>query len=603
MSLALIQESAKEVRRIAIAGSPLAVGDFRLKKLIAPLEQAGAKVPVFAQVAKAITDLVQGKEADSAANLLSLSTLLNAILYTQGQTGTAASSPAFEEMKAYHAGTGTTRTAARILKPVIQALTTSGGGRFETVRAAHKRGVFNDLRLVEPAIRALDDTFPEMADLVAEEILPSYGPGIAPLLKEKFDVKGKRSDARRLLVLHKLDPNGSLELCKTALEDGSPEVKVAAVACLGKHEEYLPLVQEQANSKNKAVRAAALEALAGHDQPGIAKLFTDLIKGKSLELLAGPFRVLRNAQVVTALLDEGKRVFDLVVKGDENHLPRFSEILDCLHFRTDTDSETFLITCLNQSEKLGKVKAPKNSPLAGADVLGSIVSMLYRRGTPKVFDALLARRDSLPGISFSEVLRSALRSWEAGKVYDEFSPLLSQKKGAGKSKSEELQRTIWASRSGNLRDYFEADVDPDSDEEDSLRKVEWDPRWLDAALKADQQLAISALARAGHKGAIAYFLKLGEGKNLSEAGLVVEGLARCEYPKITEVFLGLVTRMAKSSRHQYFEMRMLLDSARCLPVADLPQLDAFAATLDEKVVDQFLEALTPLRSKSKSTTA
>ena len=87
MSLALIQESAKEVRRLAIAGSPLAVGDFRLKKLIPPLEQAGAKVPVFAQVAKAISDLVNGNEADSAANLLNLSTLLNAILYTQGQIG------------------------------------------------------------------------------------------------------------------------------------------------------------------------------------------------------------------------------------------------------------------------------------------------------------------------------------------------------------------------------------------------------------------------------------------------------------------------------------------------------------------------------------
>src|SRR5882724_4667256 len=88
MSLALIQESAKEVRRLAIAGSALAVGDFRLKKLIAPLEQSGAKVPVFAQVAKGIGDLVNGAEADSAANLLSLSTLLNAILYTQGQSST-----------------------------------------------------------------------------------------------------------------------------------------------------------------------------------------------------------------------------------------------------------------------------------------------------------------------------------------------------------------------------------------------------------------------------------------------------------------------------------------------------------------------------------
>lgn len=86
MSLALIQESAKEVRRLAIAGSTLAIGDFRLKKLISPLEQAGAKVPVFAQVAKAISDLIHGKETEAAAHLLTLSTLLNAILYTQGQS-------------------------------------------------------------------------------------------------------------------------------------------------------------------------------------------------------------------------------------------------------------------------------------------------------------------------------------------------------------------------------------------------------------------------------------------------------------------------------------------------------------------------------------
>src|SRR5438046_1901064 len=102
MSLALIQESAKEVRRLAIAGSPLAVGDFRLKKLVAPLEQAGAKVPVFAQVAKAISDLVNGNEADSAAHLLSLSTLVNAILYTQGHTGTDAP---FQDLPVFSAST------------------------------------------------------------------------------------------------------------------------------------------------------------------------------------------------------------------------------------------------------------------------------------------------------------------------------------------------------------------------------------------------------------------------------------------------------------------------------------------------------------------
>ena len=144
--------------------SPLAVGDFRLKKLIAPLEQAGAKVPVFAQVAKSISDVVNGSEADSAAHLLSLSTLLNAILYTQGQTGTDGD---YRELEVFATNCASTRTTARVLKPLVEALTTTGGGRFEVVKAAVERGAFTDLRLIEPAIRALDDNYPELADLVA----------------------------------------------------------------------------------------------------------------------------------------------------------------------------------------------------------------------------------------------------------------------------------------------------------------------------------------------------------------------------------------------------------------------------------------------------
>src|SRR3984957_7873273 len=122
MSLLLIQESAKEVRRLAIAGSPLAIGDFPLKKLIAPLEQAGAKVPVFAQVAKAISDVVNGTEADSAARLLNLSTLLNAILYTQGQSSTDGD---YRELEMFATNCSSTKTTPRVLKPLVQALTTT----------------------------------------------------------------------------------------------------------------------------------------------------------------------------------------------------------------------------------------------------------------------------------------------------------------------------------------------------------------------------------------------------------------------------------------------------------------------------------------------
>ena len=63
------------------------MGDFRTKKLIEPFRTAGAKVAVFGQVADQIEQLVQSDEQNVARHLLKLSTLINAILYTQGKSG------------------------------------------------------------------------------------------------------------------------------------------------------------------------------------------------------------------------------------------------------------------------------------------------------------------------------------------------------------------------------------------------------------------------------------------------------------------------------------------------------------------------------------
>src|SRR5688572_17575987 len=87
MSIAVLSQVYDEVRRLAIAGSNLAAGDFRLKKLVPPLEASAAKAPVFGKVAQAITAAIDAPAKDSAAALLELSTLVSAILYTQGETG------------------------------------------------------------------------------------------------------------------------------------------------------------------------------------------------------------------------------------------------------------------------------------------------------------------------------------------------------------------------------------------------------------------------------------------------------------------------------------------------------------------------------------
>jgi hypothetical protein len=595
MSLALIQESAKEVRRLAIAGSSLAVGDFRLKKLVAPLEQAGAKVPVFAQVAKAVGDLVDGPEADSAANLLNLSTLLNAILYTQGQFS---ADGGYRELEMIASNGSSTRTPARMLKPLIHALTTNGSGRFEIVQAACDRGTFNDLRLIDPAIQALGDNYPELADLVAGTILPGYGPGIVPRLKAGFDLKGKKPDARRLQLMHQLDAAATLDLCKTALDDGSPEVKAAAIICLGKHADCLPLVLEQARAKNKLLRSAALEALAEHDQSEITKLFTDLIKGKTLDLLAGPFRVLRNRQVLTAFLAEGKRVFASLIKGDAEQIGRCSEILDCLAQRKDAEVEEFLLACFSQGEKLAKLKAPKNSQVAGADLLLRLAELLYLFGSPPTLNAILAKRAVLPAAAFRYVLAGALRVWPPEQVFQEFSPLLRQTKGPAKERFELVERVISATSWADSVHFNPLSCDDDwgTPEQPALMRTNWDPRWLDAAIKTNRPTIVCSLARPNHQAALNYLLKLGETKKLSDPGLLIRALARCQYPKVTDFYLHLIAKQAKGAKFLDFELQLLFVSARYLPAADLPTLDAFAATLDEKFMDAFLEALAPLRT-------
>jgi hypothetical protein len=74
----------------------------------------------------------------------------------------------------------------------------------------------------------------------------------------------------------------------------------------------------------------------------------------------------------------------LILKGDEDQILRYWEILDCLEQRKDTEGEEFLLTCFNQCDKLAKVKAAKNSHVAGADLMVRLSSLLYNIGSPAI---------------------------------------------------------------------------------------------------------------------------------------------------------------------------------------------------------------------------
>src|SRR5437016_3788918 len=112
MSIAILTQVYDETRRLAIGGSVVAPGDFRLKKLIPQLEQIGAKAPVFAKVGEAAKAVVESTEETSAPALLELTMLVSAILYTQGETGVSGTLEPIETTTGEHSCMPTTQASA-----------------------------------------------------------------------------------------------------------------------------------------------------------------------------------------------------------------------------------------------------------------------------------------------------------------------------------------------------------------------------------------------------------------------------------------------------------------------------------------------------------
>jgi hypothetical protein len=261
MSLSLITDTAAEVHRLTIAGSALAAGDFRLRKLLPQLESLGAKAPVFTRIAQGVKAVTEESDAAKAGRaLLDLSTLLTAIQYTQSQHGVDAE---FTPINTAVQSWTPTLAGYRSLAAVVEALTSTGEGRLEIVRDAAQRGLFKDLRLMQPAITALSDRFGELADFVAEKAIPHFGPVVVPLLKSGFDPKGGNPHARRLRALCAVDKEEGRAFCRAALEEARKEVMIAVIAGITGSEQDLETIIELTKQRGKDVRHAALRALHG----------------------------------------------------------------------------------------------------------------------------------------------------------------------------------------------------------------------------------------------------------------------------------------------------------------------------------------------------
>lgn len=612
MSIAVLTEVYEETRRLAIAGSNLADDDFRLKKLVAPLEKAGEKAPVFGKVAEAIRRVVDSDTESAPGALLDLSSLVIAILYTQGKTGLDGD---LHPIETTDYGVLTSTASFRTLSPVMEALTSRGSGRLETIKEAHERGAFEDLRLINPAISALDDPYPEVGDYVAENILPLYGPAIVPRVREGFKIKGKGGHVRRLILMHRLDPEGTRGLIDEALESGSKEMKIAAISCLKGSKGRLSTLLEQAAAKAKEVRQAALNAISSFTENEAVESLLSALKGKDLDIAAGPASRNPSPKLLKHLIEEAHDQLELILTTKDKEkrtkaATRFLGLLSAFVSRDDAESIAFLIECFEEREAIAK--QTNNLEIDGSSINLMVACLMVRTNSEEAQRLLVNAHPSLEAEVLEWAMIAAVRVRTPKQVYDLFSPYYFAKIPWKQNESPELSKfnrirdvlslVAGEDEGGGGRHVVYYESHPQIADSALVEGAILDLRWLDGVVKTgDVDLAIT-LAQPNHKGVIKLFSKEMESSIGNKKGAdrrmfeLFPAMIRINHPKVVDHFLKALETLDRDPHRQYIEYT-LAPLIPDLPKNAAPKIRAMIPKLNESTVDGIIRHLDELEKK------
>ncbi len=613
MSIAALNQVYDEMRRLAIAGSNLASDDFRLKKLLPPLEQAGAKTPVFAKVAQAIQRVVDPANKAPSEALVELSTLVTAILYTQGETGVKGT---MRDIATQDFQLPTTTTSARVIKPLIEALTTTGSGRLEIIRDAHERGAFKDLRLVKLAVGALDDVYAEIADFVADHVLPTFGRAIYQDLHDGLDLKGKGSHVRRLRLMHQLDAETTRPLVEQALECGSAEMKVAALGCLKGSKDHLSYLLEQTAARSKEVRRAAFDGIGEVSDASVVEALTKALSSADIDLVVGPVSRNRSPKLLTFLLDDGQRQLDelFATKAKaklKTQLSRFHAFLECFETRADKKSAAFLLQVFERRDELGKL----TGSVSGQDIVQRVATLLVANNS-KAGQKLLVQGHSTSDPQLLAVaMLAAIRTTTPKAVFKEFSPYyataVSKKRGrdSTREKREVIRGVVHTIAQSYKRHYVSMPgsfglLRHEIDVGDWLGDAKLDPGWLDVAVQQKDLETVLMLARPRHKAAMD-FLKSTIDASLAkktvdldyEFSMVLDTMNRINHPATVDSYMTALEKVGKSKGNRYYYAYWLVRLIPDLPKSAAAEIEALLPSLHEKVIDEVIPYLEQLKAK------
>lgn len=603
--MSVIDQVYQETRRLAVAGSNLAADDFRLKKLVPLLRKASEKAPIFGRLADASEELLASKSANSADKLLELSSMVTAIRYTQGQTGIEGK---LQPLPKSDLELKPTRTSARVLKPLLDALTSTGSGRLEIICDAYERGLFNDLRLVTPAITAIDDVYGEIGDFIAEKVLRIYGPSIYPRLESGFDLKGKTGAARRLKLMHRLDPDRAQPLVDEALESGSKEVKLAAIACLKGNPKAIGPLIDQANSKIKDVRLAALRSMAEMDKPEIIDALIKALSGNDAGDLANHVRRNRSKKLKSFLLEELNRLLDTSLKtkdakARDKNLTRLRELLPTIRRASDKDTIAFLARVYDEKSKLEKLKGTHTD---GNDILLSVTYLISECENKALQKRVVEDVSEMSPQLFMACFHISLAHESTAAHFDRFSPyyvgeVKKGRKTKDAQKSEALRNLLAIAASPrSYNPYFHDSYMYGIAEDEDRSPKKLDDRWLDMAVEHKDQDLVMALARPNHKPTQA-FLAEAFAKSLSGRSWyhsvcqIIEVMIGTQDPATVPSMVAAIEKFNQSDQRSFWWFERILAIA---PPEAAEPIEAMLPSLNEKLVDAIVPHLTEMKART-----
>jgi len=543
MSIAALQETSKELQRLAVAGSALGRDDFRLKRLVPELKKSGEKAPVFAKIAAAVEELLAADEATSARALLQAATLAGAVLATQLKHGADGDLTPLESIAVPMTSTP---TAAKRIRAVIDALTETGGGRLEVVKEAHEAGLFDDLRLLKPALRAIADPYPEIVDYMMSKVLPRFGRASMPLVRAEFDPAGGMLDARRLhLMAQWMTPQERLEVVVPLTTTGSTAVRAAALESLGNDPACLDVIVACLGDKQKEVREASIKALGRQDTTEAFEYLVAALTSKDSEAAAEALqhcrtlpRDARLASVVGAYLD------DLLAGKKGTDVRRLWYMVNIFQPLSPGPVIQLFMRMHRESKEITKLKSGSSVGRNGFDIAHNVEDALSTSRDPKATELLLEDADPKnPG----PALAACIRTHSPAFVYERFSAALT---GNAKSNRSRVDFISYFLRELGFDSYdsvmylrgstrYMMEVDPDAADEPKVGKIPWDSRWADDARRLGLHRLALLLLDPAKPATRAYALEEArESNDVSVMAAAMRSLSLGGYDKWEELLTG-----------------------------------------------------------------